>query len=153
MAIGLSEAAMATGVNRSTIYRAWKAGRLSATRTDTGQIEVDPAELFRVFPPIASQHGAQDAVHHGATEGVHDDIALHDNALEREVQQLRDALAAMREDRDATRVDRDAWRDLARKEGDERRELAQRLALAAPITPPAPAAAEPRRSWWKRLVG
>ncbi len=39
MAIGLSEAAAATGVNRSTIYRAWKAGRLSATRTNTGQIE------------------------------------------------------------------------------------------------------------------
>jgi DNA-binding phage protein len=26
MAIGLSEAAAATGVNRSTLYRAWKAG-------------------------------------------------------------------------------------------------------------------------------
>ena len=30
MALGLSEAAAATGVTRSTIYRAWKAGRLSA---------------------------------------------------------------------------------------------------------------------------
>ena len=55
MAMGLSEAAAATGVNRSTIYRAWKAGRMSANRTETGQIEVDPAELFRVFPPIAVQ--------------------------------------------------------------------------------------------------
>jgi predicted site-specific integrase-resolvase len=32
MPIGLSEAAAANGVNRSTIYRAWKAGRLSAPR-------------------------------------------------------------------------------------------------------------------------
>jgi hypothetical protein len=116
-------------VNRSTIFRAWKAGRLSATRTDTGQIEVDPAELFRVFPPVAPQQGAQEAAPHDATAGGRADNALHDSALEREVQQLRDALAAMREDRDATRIDRDAWRDLARKEGDERRELAQRLAL------------------------
>jgi hypothetical protein len=70
------------------------------------------------------------------------------------VQQLRDALAAMREDRDATRVDRDAWRDLARKEGDERRELAQRLALAAPIAAPASTpASDQRRPWWKRLAG
>ncbi len=157
MAIGLSEAAAATGVNRSTIYRAWKSGRLSATRTDTGQIEVDPAELFRVFPPIASQQAAHDAAPYGATAGGRVDNALHDNALAREVQQLRDALAAMREDRDATRVDRDAWRDLARKEGDERRELAQRLALAAPIATPAPAPAAaldaPRRSWWRRLAG
>jgi hypothetical protein len=139
MAIGLSEAAAATGVNRSTIYRAFKAGRLSATRTDTGQIEVEPAELFRVFPPIASQQGAHDAAPYGATdESTHK--AFQDSALEHELQQLRDALAAMREDRDATRFDRDAWRDLARKEGDERRELAQRLALAAPTAAPGPVA-------------
>jgi hypothetical protein len=156
MAIGLSEAAATTGVNRSTIYRAWKAGRLSATRTDTGQIEVEPAELFRVFPPIATQQGVHEAMHRGATDSEGEDIALHDKALEREVQQLRDALAAMREDRDATRVDRDAWRDLARKEGDERRELAQRLALAAPIATPAPTPAAapepPRRTWafWRK---
>jgi CheY-like chemotaxis protein len=37
---------------------------------------------------------------------------------------------------DAMREDRDAWREQARKEGDERRELAQRLALAAPIATP-----------------
>jgi excisionase family DNA binding protein len=49
--MGLSEAAAVTGIKRSTIYRAWKAGRMSATRTDTGRIEVDPTELFRVFPP------------------------------------------------------------------------------------------------------
>jgi hypothetical protein len=50
MAMGLSEAAAATGVNRSTIYRAYKSGRMSANRLETRQIEVDPAELFRVFP-------------------------------------------------------------------------------------------------------
>ena len=159
MAIGLSEAAAATGVNRSTIYRAFKAGRLSANRTDTGQIEVEPAELFRVFPPIAAQQGAQDAAPYRATESGSHDNALQDNALERDVQQLRDALAAMREDRDATRIDRDAWRDLARKEGDERRELAQRLALTAPIAAPgpvvtpAPAQPEPRRSWARWWFG
>ena len=44
MAMGLSEAAAATGVNRSTIFRAYKSGRMSATRTDTGQIVVEPVE-------------------------------------------------------------------------------------------------------------
>lgn len=151
MAIGLSEAAAATGVNRSTIYRAWKAGRVSATRTDTGQIEIEPAELFRIFPPIARQQGAHEAAHHGAQVDATDDNTLRDNALEREVQLLREMFNAMREDRDA-------WRDQARKEGDDRRELAQRLALAAPITTPAPPMAtapspDQRRPWWRRLVG
>jgi hypothetical protein len=101
---------------------------------------VEPAELFRVFPPIASQQGAHDAEPYGATNSNGRENTFHDSALEHELQQLRDALAAMREDRDATRVDRDAWRDLARKEGDERRELAQRLALAAPTAAPGPVA-------------
>jgi hypothetical protein len=35
MAMGLSEAAAATGVNRSTLFRAYKSGRMSATRTDS----------------------------------------------------------------------------------------------------------------------
>jgi len=161
MAIGLSEAAAATGVNRSTIYRAWKAGRLSSTRTDTGQIEVDPAELFRVFPPIATQQGAQVAAHPHAHADATGDNALHDSALAREAQLLREMLDAMREDRDA-------WREQARKESDERRELAQRLALAAPIAAPAPAPAaapsepetastpEPRQwvwPWQRRKAG
>ena len=152
MAIGLSEAAAATGVNRSTIYRAWKAGRVSATRTETGQIEIDPAELFRVFPPVAAQQGAQEATHPGAQADTTGDNALRDNALAREVQLLREMLDAMREDRDA-------WREQARKESDERRELAQRIALAAPIATPAPQpvtvqeAANQRRPFLKRLFG
>ena len=167
MAIGLSEAAAATGVNRSTIYRAWKAGKVSATRTDTGQIEIEPAELFRVFPPIASQRGAHQASHHDAQVDATDNNTLQTNALEREVKLLREMLDAMREDRDA-------WRDQAGKEREERRELAQRLALASPIAagptpappPETPPALEPRqdrdewrgraerrRPWWRRLTG
>ena len=57
---------------------------------------------------------------------------------------------------DAMREDRDAWREQARKEGDERRELAQRLALAAPIATPlqpgvTPEVANQRRPFLKRL--
>src|ERR1700683_2691630 len=96
MALGLSEAAAATGVNRSTIYRAYKSGRMSATRLETGQIEVDPAELFRVFPPIA-QGLENDAPHSDATAVATDDNPLGSNALEVEVKLLREMLDAMRE--------------------------------------------------------
>ena len=134
--MGLSEAAAATGVNRSMIYRAWKAGRMSAAR-NTGQIEVEPVELFRVFPPVAQQC-AGEATHPRAQADATAEIALRDSALASEVQLLREMLDAMREDRDA-------WREQARKEGDEWRELAQRLALAAP------AAAPPARwKFWRR---
>jgi hypothetical protein len=147
MAMGLSEAATATGVNRSTIYRAWKAGRLSANKTDTGQIEVEPAELFRVFPPL-SQQAAPDETHHGAKGDINasaDDTRRAD-ALERENKLLREALDDLR-------------KALA---------LADRLSLAAPqasqaaaevpspvIAMPGPTAPahEPRRSLLRYWLG
>ena len=47
----LREAAEQAGTSKSTIWRAIRAGRLSATRTDDGGFAIDPAELFRAFPP------------------------------------------------------------------------------------------------------
>ena len=49
--LSLREAAEQAGTSKSTIWRAIRAGRLSATRTDDGGFAIDPAELFRAFPP------------------------------------------------------------------------------------------------------
>jgi hypothetical protein len=135
MAMSLAEAAAATGVNRSTIFRAYKSGRMSAARADTGQIEVDPAELFRVFPPVAPQQGAQGETHQHAQAGDAHDNALQVSALTIEIKMLREMLDTMREDRDA-------WREQAGK---------ITAALPAPITS-VPLKA-PRRPWWRRLAG
>jgi hypothetical protein len=51
----LGSAAKATGVSKSTLSRAIKAGRISASRSDAGAYEIDPAELHRVFPPISEE--------------------------------------------------------------------------------------------------
>jgi excisionase family DNA binding protein len=48
--LSLSEAAKVAGQSKSTIWRAVNSGRLSATRTYTGDYRIDPAELHRVFP-------------------------------------------------------------------------------------------------------
>ena len=47
--LSLSEAAKLSGQSKSTIWRAVNSGRLSATRTYTGDYQIDPAELHRVF--------------------------------------------------------------------------------------------------------
>src|SRR5438874_12610583 len=52
MSYTLGMAARATGLSKSTVYRAIKAGRISASRTDSGDYAIDPAELHRVFPPV-----------------------------------------------------------------------------------------------------
>jgi excisionase family DNA binding protein len=85
MPYSLAEAAQATGLNRSTILRAIKNGRISGTRDDQGAWTVEPVELHRVFPPAAAEPKAvpQDA---------------QADAL---VAELRAQLADMRQQRDA----------------------------------------------------
>jgi hypothetical protein len=94
----LSETAAAIGVNRSTLFRAYKAGRMGATRLEIGQIEVDPAELFRVFPPHerlsndAAQPMQQGAPNPHATPDIMAESSLRNSALEVEVKLLREML-------------------------------------------------------------
>ncbi|MEI7996391.1 MAG: hypothetical protein WCH01_15955 [Methylococcaceae bacterium] len=51
----LGTAAKACGVGRTTILRAIKTGKISALKDDKGSYAIDPAELHRVFPPVAPE--------------------------------------------------------------------------------------------------
>lgn len=59
MKYSLSEAAKATGKNKTTIQRAIKNGKISAAKGDSGSYEIEPSELHRVFPPVTVQRDAQ----------------------------------------------------------------------------------------------
>lgn len=48
--LSLSQAAKKAGKSKSTINRAIKSGKLSATRHDDGTYTIAASELFRVFP-------------------------------------------------------------------------------------------------------
>lgn len=101
--LSLSEAATAAGIAKSTIWRAVKAGRISATKTDTGGFRIEPAELFRVFPPATPP----------ATEMTQGAMAIEraaTAALEAQITALKDVSSLLREQLEDTRKDRDAWR-------------------------------------------
>src|SRR6266700_5569379 len=51
MSYRLSEAAAACSLTKSTVRRAIKTGKVSATKDAHGQWHVEPAELHRVYPP------------------------------------------------------------------------------------------------------
>jgi excisionase family DNA binding protein len=50
----LGQAAKATGLSKPTISEAIKKGRISARKNESGSFEIDPSELHRVYPPLAS---------------------------------------------------------------------------------------------------
>ena len=92
MPLTLAEAAQATGLNRSTILRAIKRGAISGVRDESGVWSVEAVELHRVFPPAAAAAKTM-------PEPTHVDALIAE---------LRDQLAA-------TRQQRDAWRRVAER--------------------------------------
>lgn len=115
----LGQAARLTGTSKTTLTRAIKAGRLSATRRDDGSYGIDEAELSRVYtvnvetPATGAVTGA--AVHHAPPERDPSDTL----ALRVEIEGLKAQLALMREHADELRHQRDGWQNQA--------ESAQRL--------------------------
>lgn len=135
----LGQAARATGLGKTTLTRAIKAGRLSATRNDTGGYSIDPAELSRVYsvrpetPDTAPQSVA--AVHH-ATPESDPIVTARLAALEAQVDGLKALL-------DEVKTSRDQWQ-----------EQAARLALKGPESRSDNISPTPEsRPWWKRLAG
>ena len=120
----LSEAAEQVGVSKSTLFRAVRAGRLSATRTDDGQFLVDAAELFRVYPTkgqgVAVERVEERTIVHHATVDQMVELRVRNAELETQIKALREML------------------DESRKHAERWAVQAERLALAPPS----------RRSWW-----
>lgn len=125
MPYSLMTAAQAAGVNRSTILRSIKAGRISATKDElTGAWVIEPVEVHRLYPPVAVRDANEDAAPKDATTDVL-------------VAELRAQLAEMR-------GQRDAWQGVA-----------ERLALGTPKAEPAtPMPGSWRATWrWLRATG
>lgn len=98
--VGLTtqQAAARTGRSRSTIWRAIKTGRISASRSLTGDYLVEPFELARAFGPLAQQGDARDVARATgpATAATAIELAL-----------LRARVAALEADKEDLRGERD----------------------------------------------
>jgi hypothetical protein len=69
MSYTLAAAAAACGVNKSTVLRAIKGGKISGTKDEHGEWHVEPAELHRVYPPVAAAAAGTDATQRDAMGG------------------------------------------------------------------------------------
>ena len=124
----LAAAAAATGLSKTTIFRAIKSGKISGSKDVNGQWQVEPAELHRVYPPFAEGAVCTDALQHHAS--VHATAAVE---LELKLAVLEERVIYLKDALDEMRGQRNAWQTQA-----------ERLALTDE---------RPQRSWWKRLAG
>jgi hypothetical protein len=167
MELSLGQAAKVTGLGKTTLTRAIKAGRLSATRREDGSYAIDPSELSRVYkvtPETAETVSSTGYTAHRATPDGEAHATLRDPDVhtllavaQAELRHLSKRLEEVKASQEDLRRERDDWR-----------EQAQRLALTAPIAAPgptaegvsaaptrapAPAGPEPRRSWARWWFG
>lgn len=97
MKFTLKQAADAVGKDRSTLQRAIKNGRLSASINDLGNYEIDAAELYRVFDAIARNSA-------NATDI--DAMPVQVDALQQQVQMQREFIATLEKLLDEANADK-----------------------------------------------
>lgn len=132
MQLSMGRAAKVAGVSKSTLSRAIKSGKLSASRSEGGGWLIDPAELARVYegcnPATLGSGVAEGSVAHRATPeaqppqpGFHQgEAVLREQvaALQAQFDLMRERLdesrEQMRERADELRDERDEWREQAK---------------------------------------
>ena len=96
----LSKAAKETGKSKSTLLKAIRTGRLSASRDDINNWQIDPAELFRVYEA------------NGKSERETTSCELEGNGVEIQRILERERLLLI-EQIDDLKADRNYWRNQA----------------------------------------
>lgn len=138
MALTLGEAALQTGKSKSTLSRAIKQGKISASKSNDGSFSIEPAELFRVYK--RAYNATAETVANATIDAPRNPIATPEKDIE--IVTLRAELSAAREriddlkrQADEIREDRDAWKHQANR------------LLSAPPQP------EQKKGFWDRLRG
>src|SRR4029077_4843483 len=102
--LNLIEAAKVSGQSNSAIWRAVNSRRLPATRTCTGDYQIDPAELHRVFSSeTADERSATVSSRRDATELERAEAG----SMQEQIERLFRVGELIRKELDN---DRDAWR-------------------------------------------
>ena len=148
MKLSLNKAAKEAGVAKSTLLDALNHGRMSAEKNEKGHWEIDPAELFRVFPKTSSY----DTQKPSQTPLENYQRTTQNNALEIEVKMLREQIERMDTERERERSQLTDQIE-ALKEQAERQSADHRQALAALTDQREKTQKPPQRGLWARLIG
>ncbi|WP_156117914.1 DNA-binding protein [Paracoccus sp. PAMC 22219] len=154
MSWSISQAAKETGLSKSTISRAIKAGRVSALRQDDGAYLIEPAELFRVYPRKVAQP-SPDTRHEALRNPYEEAYATPSHDVEILQVKLAMTEALLHQERENSKRQQETVEDLRRRLDAASEKV---LALAQPAQPSSDARHEaprnppqPRRWWsWKK---
>ena len=129
MSYTLGEAAIACGKSKSTLSKAIKSGKISAFKNDHGAFEIEPSELFRLYPPTPPP------IEQNTIETVeYEQNATPKNTSNIEVLQAKldmanERIEELKQDKDKLEIDKEQWRQQATNllTAPDRRGLLQRI--------------------------
>ena len=90
-------------MNKTTILRAIKSGKITATKGERGEWHIEPAELHRVYPPIAERSAGSDAAQRYAAPDVAALLAQIEALIRQAGDRLRQQLDDVRRKHEAAR--------------------------------------------------
>jgi hypothetical protein len=142
MSLSAKEAAEQVGMSRQGIMKAIHQGKVSAQKDLNGQWQIEPVELFRVYPPASSTQPDATSLQENTPQGATESLARENELLWRMLSDKDDVISDLRARLDA--------------EAEERRRLSMILTEVRNTQPPAPVPVEPApqpQSWWRRVFG
>lgn len=135
MGLSLREAAREARISKSTVLRAIQSGRLSAERLPDGGYSIEPAELFRAYPPQQAHRPEERSEVQDAPAAANGNTPDATNmVLQAQIDSLREIIRRADEATAELREDRDRWRTMAEN---QQRQLTDNRP----------------KSLWQRLVG
>jgi hypothetical protein len=106
MKMTMGEFARQAGMNKATLSRMIKAGKISAERQENGRLLIDPSEMDR----LADFRSTSNVSHNAA---VQQSVTPVETVLQRENELLREMLRDKEKQLDDLRTERDEWRKQA----------------------------------------
>lgn len=148
MVYTLGEAARATGKSKSTLSKAIKTGKISASKGANGSFSIDPSELHRVYPPLPSERPKAAPT----TPQETPEETLRIRELEVLLQAAEDRIRDKEERLSELRDDRDKWRQQASELLEDNRRASALLEDERKRSTTQDAAA-PRKGFFGKLFG
>jgi hypothetical protein len=103
----LNQAAREAGKSKATILDAIRGGRLSAPKDDLGRYQIDPAELFRVWPPTGNLPADETETDRELPPADHPRPDIETALLRQQVQFLERIIHGVERERDDLRGERE----------------------------------------------
>jgi len=159
MSLSPTEAGKHVGLTKQSIIKAVRSGRLSANKNASGEWEIEPVELFRVWPAVNQDRGKVVPQVDDLTPPANGEVIT---LLKAQIDLLKSQLDDVKADREDMRTDRNHWRQIAERSlltdqrpvPDHSSETPSQSLEVAPIAEPTPPPhAQPEGGFWSRLFG